>query len=335
MIFRNVLLRGLAANYSMNQGTPFKTIYLNGFVATFALVMSCTAGRADGFYASNQSGVIEQITSGGAVSTFATFLGSSDIPQGLALTPGGTLYIANSGDGVMWQVPPNGVLRPWVSVGVESGSLGLVLGANGNLFTAVDGQHIGLIDEISQAGTISTFGSLPTGAQPFGLAFDSSGNLLVSDSGPLHCIYQITPGGAVTVFATLPEARLLTGLAVGPGGNLFVADFSENSVYEVTPGGTVITYAILPSGAGLKGLAFDNSGNLYVSEQSLNEIVKISPGGVISNFASMYAPGFLLATPEPTALSFFTVGLLALVLRQSRKQRNQRAESKAGNTTAE
>jgi hypothetical protein len=71
--------------------------------------------------------------------------------------------------------------------------------AEGDLFVstaiAVGGQTIGTIDEITPAGSISTFASLSAHF----LAFDSSGELYATSGDTIDVI---TPAGSVTPFTT-------------------------------------------------------------------------------------------------------------------------------------
>jgi DNA-binding beta-propeller fold protein YncE len=281
-------------------------------LACGALLAACNLGWAQGFYASDQTGLINRISSAGVVIPYATFPGSSDLPEGLALDSHGTLYIANAGQGLLWKIPSGGALTPFVSTGNQIYSYGLTLGPNGNLFAAMVGMNGGSIDQITPEGVVSRYASLPAGAEPFGLDFDTAGNLFVSDP-QLRNVYLITPDGSVSIFASLSSGLFPTGLAFDNTGDLLVADFG-GSVYRIRPDGFVRTAATLPSNAGLKGLLFDN-GDLYVAEQNRNVIGRITFGWslaepVISDFAQMHAPQFLVLIPEPTVLALAGVAML-------------------------
>jgi sugar lactone lactonase YvrE len=115
-----------------------------------------------------------------------------------------------------------------------------------NLFETSSGD--GNIYEFTPGGAQSTFASgLPS---PFGLAFNSAGNLFVADAS--GNIYEFTPGGGQSTFASGladPEA-----LAFNSAGNLFVSEHYSDDIYEYTPGGGQSTFA---SGADYSvGLAF-------------------------------------------------------------------------------
>jgi hypothetical protein len=95
---------------------------------------------------------------------------------------------------------------------------------------------------------------------PLALAFDSAGNLFVSDdtvtdSSEQHtfpgAIYKFTPSGARSTFAPLTTGSTPFALAFDSAGNLFAGE-NNNTIYKFTPGGVRSTFA-----SGLSGyLAF-------------------------------------------------------------------------------
>jgi sugar lactone lactonase YvrE len=132
---------------------------------------------------------------------------------------------------------------------------------------------------------------------PAGLAFDTSGNLYVA-SRSSGTVSKITPGGVTSTFASGFSNPY--GLAFDTSGNLFVVDYTANTVSEITPGGVVSIFA---SGfSGPYGLAFDTSGNLYVTNSNVGTVSKVTPGGVVSTFASGFS--------GPDGLTFDTSGNL-------------------------
>ncbi len=133
--------------------------------------------------------------------------------------------------------------------------------------------------QFTPSGTKSTFAS---GFEPTGLAFDSQGDLFVSDYGTGN-IYEFnaTSGSRSTFASGLIKPQ---GLAFY-GGNLYAveSDFGgAGSVYEYSGGSrsTVVTGLNDPC-----GLAFDSSNNLYVANYFSGTIEKIT-NGVPSTFAS-------------------------------------------------
>jgi uncharacterized protein (TIGR03437 family) len=125
---------------------------------------------------------------------------------------------------------------------------------------------------------------------PWGLVFDASGNLYVSDHGN-HRVRQIAAGGIVRTFAGTgvaglsgdngpPEmARLRNprGLVLDSAGSLFIAD-SGNGVVRRVADGVITTFAgngVPPSAEGTRttlaqprALAVDGRGYLYIATQA-------------------------------------------------------------------
>jgi sugar lactone lactonase YvrE len=154
-----------------------------------------------------------------------------------------------------------------------------------------------------------------------GLAFDTSGNLYVTDFNESFIIEfgrngkvrRIASGVAVSnpsalafdssgnlfvahngtgpgIAKVAPDGTLTsfvshlepTGLAFNSEGNLFATDYLSNTVLKYTPDGTGTTFA---TGFGQPaGLAFDSAGNLFVSDLVSGIIYKITPDGTKSTF---------------------------------------------------
>ncbi len=149
-------------------------------------------------------------------------------------------------------------------------------------------------------GVVTTYLDASAGlAFPEGLAFDSSGNLYVTNASS-STVSKVTPDGTVSVF--VPSSAGLSdpeGLAFDSSGNLYVANDGSNTVSEVTPNGLVSTF--VPASAGLSGpesLAFDSSGNLYVANFDNNTVSQVTPSGAVSTFVPASAG---LSDPEGLA----------------------------------
>jgi len=152
-------------------------------------------------------------------------------------------------------------------------------------------------------------------SDPFGLAIDPAGRLLIADAGDNNRIRMISPNGLVTTIAGSEEgfadgsgedARFHTpsGLAIDRGGNIFVADTGNNAIRRITPQGTVSTLAGNGKAGhrdgpgreaqfnGPLGVAVDHAGNVYVADTYNDRIRMISPDGQVSTLAGGNRPGY-------------------------------------------
>ena len=173
------------------------------------------------------------------------------------------------------------------------------------------------IIEFTPSGVQSTFASGLS--YPQGLAFNSAGNLFVSEQG--GNIYEFTTGGARSIFAS--GLNNPVGLAFNSAGNLFVANYADGNIIEFTPSGAQSTFA---SGLSLPyGLAFNSAGDLFDTDDGFSGIpsyiYEFTPDGVESTFASGfdYITGLAFQpVPEPSALGLLAVGVTALLVHRRR-----------------
>ena len=156
----------------------------------------------------------------------------------------------------------------------------------------------GFIEKFTPAGVGSLFATFGTKG-PVGLAFDSAGNLYVSNFD--STIEKFTPGGVRSLFAST-GLNGPNGLAFDSAGNLYAANAGNNTIEKFTPAGVGSIFA----GTGLSGpagLAFDSAGNLYAANSDNDTIVKFNPGGGIGSvFADasngLNVPYFLAFTDD-------------------------------------
>lgn len=151
---------------------------------------------------------------------------------------------------------------------------------------SVDVRGLALVaGAVGAAGYTDGAASAARFAAPYGLAFNSKGELLVADQYA-YAIRKITPDGSVSTLAGNGSSGSADGAAgaatfMGPAGiavdvadNLFVSDADGLSVRKITPAGAVSTVARIPQGSGdgrswrifsPTGIAIDSGGNLYVA----------------------------------------------------------------------
>jgi DNA-binding CsgD family transcriptional regulator/sugar lactone lactonase YvrE len=199
---------------------------------------------------------------------------------GLAASPDGTVYFADTDNNRIRRVSPDGSVTTVAGTGESgfggdggaatdallSGPEGLALGRDGDLYLADTGNHrirvvtaaSGRIRTVAGSGNSSGFsgdGAAATAARlsfPRALALDVAGNLYVADSGNNRIRRVDTSGTITTVAGTGTQ-----GFS-GDGGAARAADLD-------TP----------------FGLAIDAAGNLYVADSGNNRIrvLKFAVGG--------------------------------------------------------
>ncbi|MBM3267479.1 MAG: SMP-30/gluconolactonase/LRE family protein [Candidatus Sericytochromatia bacterium] len=221
--------------------------------------------------------VLRRIAAAGLVSTEAGLsLGFADgqglaaqfsSPRGLAVGPGGEVYVADSG---------NAAIRV-----VNAGSVTTLAGSPG------------------KRGLQNGQGSAARFAIPSGIAFDPrTGRLLVADAGN-HVIRIVSIDGQVITLAGTgvpgdADGHRLSatfdspaGVAVGTDGTVYVADSGNNTIRAISPAGLVTTLAgsgFEGSGdgvggqaefAGPQGLAVEAAGSLLVADTGNHRIRRI------------------------------------------------------------
>ena len=213
------------------------------------------------------------------------FVAAQLLPLPASAAPG-DLYVAAFGN--VFQITPSGTKSVFTTL---TNPEGVAFDAKGDLY--VSDINTDAIYRFSTAGTENTFAEDLD--LPFGLAFDSAGNLFAA--GSRGSVAKISPAGTKTIFAAGLGSPL--GLAFDRAGNLFVADQSGSTIFKFTPAGIRTTFA-----TGLTnptGLAFDAAGDLFVS--TLDGVIsKFTPAGV----QSIFAVGF----NAPTGLAFDSAGNL-------------------------
>lgn len=144
----------------------------------------------------------------------------------------------------------------------------------------------GNIYQITTNGVTSVFASNMN--YPYGIAFDSAGNLFVAnsalDAGMEGCITKISRAGKPDDFYLELDPK---AVAVNSAGDVFEADYHSGIIYEYTPGGVQNIFAT-GFDAPLS-LAFDSAGNLFVGDGYGNghgRVTKVTPNGTKTLVAS-------------------------------------------------
>lgn len=208
-------------------------------------------------------------SSGSSASLYPSY--AFKAPEGLAVDVYGNVYVADTGNGNVVEIPVN-----------------LDLGG---------------------AIPLLQYPNAPKFVHPVAVALDASGTLYVADTGQITILklpagggdLQNLPSTDITRFQTTAIANSPSGVAVDAAGNIYVSDSVANTV-TLVPSGTgpaaAATVLNLPNlnlsgnagGAGSfsgGSLALDQNGNLYVVDSGNSQVLFLNRQNPVVNFGSV------------------------------------------------
>lgn len=210
-------------------------------------------------------------------------------PESVAVGPDGNYYVSNLGDlNVVGDGKISKVTFDGETVRVSDFVAGLDAAGAAFFENSLYVVGTGGIWKIELNGQASVW--LPLGNFPISpsllndLAFDSAGNLYISDTNR-SVIFKADREGRVTVFldpSKVPGLSGPNGLVFDAENNFYIVDLNSSKLFKVAPDGTV-KVLLENVGAG-DGLAFDSQKDLYISD-FLGRVLKLDPQGTVSVFA--------------------------------------------------
>jgi DNA-binding beta-propeller fold protein YncE len=211
---------------------------------------------------------------------YSTAVYGAHRPSGVAVSPSGDrIYVSQTeGDraGLVFDAGGNkvGTMAPPEATGTDHAPVYLAIDPLTNEVYVSD-RLTGAIYIYDRDGAYQrtfTLAEPRPGWQPLGLAFDTKGNLYVTDlSGPFQKVLVIDR--AATVIRTLGETSKLSfpnGVAVDGAGNVYVSDSNNGRVLMFDTDGTVRAQVGRGTGQGNlglpRGLAVDGEGRVFVAD---------------------------------------------------------------------
>jgi len=225
---------------------------------------------------------------------------------GIAEDASGDVFIADSGDNVVREVTPNGVIRRTAGTGIAG---------------------------LGYAGPFGFSATLSSLDHPQDVAVNAQGDVFVADTYN-NRVVKVTPRGQVIAVAgdgragysgdgrlgAFAELNEPAGLALDSQGNLYIADSANNVIRRVDATTGIITtaagdYAADKANDGLggfsgdggpatsarlndpQGVAVDGAGDLFIADTFNNAIREVTPAGTTSTVVN--AAGANGAAPAP------------------------------------
>ncbi len=248
------------------------------------------------YIADFENNLIRVITNPGSTSAVVSTLpGSQGLlkPGGVAVDAAGNVYVGDHEHSAVVKIAPNGQVSTLAS-GVGK-TRGVAVAPDGTVYFASDtGHFIGKISPTGQvtkiagstAGNADGIGAFAKFFNPYGIAFDINGNILVADTTN-STIRRLNPAtGQVTTIAGTSRGDLVNtnrldhaaGVVTDKFGNIYIADTGEHKIKILTVDNTTEDLA----GTGVAGsqdgpalsatfnlpygITIDASGDLYVFE---------------------------------------------------------------------
>ncbi|HEV2398819.1 MAG TPA: hypothetical protein VGS27_17875 [Candidatus Sulfotelmatobacter sp.] len=220
-------------------------------------------------------------------------------PQAAIADSAGNLFISDQGNNVIRKVDTFGNISTYSADPKFGGALGfMAFDSSGNLYVGDGGACV--VWKVDATGTATAVAGVPSQCGyngdniqattallniPYGIAFDSAGNLYISDYGN-NRVREVSSSGNITTFAgdgtacasstascgdggsaTAAQLNLPVGLAVS-GSTVYIADEGDVRIRKVTAG-VITTYA----GTGNSGY---NGNGLAATSTNLDDPIDIA-----------------------------------------------------------
>jgi len=235
-------------------------------------------------------------------------------PTGTAVDAKGDLFIADSGDNVIREVTPNGIIHRFAGTGVAGRSL------------------------------IASRASRSQLDNPQAVAVTPKGDLLIADTYN-NRVLLVTPAGRITVVAgngrpgykgdngpaRSAELNEPAGVAADGRGDIYIADTGNNVIRKISARTGIITtvagdYAMDKANGGLggysgdggpatsaqlngpQGIAVNSAGDLFIADTFNSVIRGVDPDGVITTVGEVGGPDAVAVDPAATGVQFYSAG---------------------------
>jgi len=216
------------------------------------------------------------------IPTYATSIYGATSPAGVAVTPSGDrVYVAETGGDRVVRIFDGGgneigTMAPPATTGTDHVPVYLAIDPlTGEVY--VSDRPTGSVYIYDREGRYQRQFN-PTkpiaGWQPLGLAFDSAGNLFVTDlSGAAQSVQVFDRGGdLVRTIGADAGLNFPNGIAVDDAGNVWLSDSNNGRLLVFDQAGQVIGRVGRGAGAGNlglpRGVAIDGSGRVFVVDTS-------------------------------------------------------------------